>query len=371
VVVDALFGTGLVGPLRPEAARWVDNLNGSGRRVVSVDMPSGVEGATGDVHGEAVVASRTVTMAALKIGLVIGRGAELAGAVEVADIGIEVPAHVGAWKALDEEDVAHWVPRRPRETHKWGVGSLLVVAGSSGMGGAGVLVASTALRCGAGLVVLAVPGPLIPALEGHPDLTEVMTAPFSDISGLISRFSAVAVGPGLRIGQEQRELVEGILEQARVPLVVDADGLNNCALSTLASRSAPTVMTPHRGEWRRLVGAEVAAPLEEVPALARDTGCVVLLKGATTIVASPTGHRFLNLTGRPELATAGTGDVLTGLIASLVAQGLEPPKAAALGAHLHGQAGQGVSRAGEVRDALARRVAASRMSTCQSGKDPR
>lgn len=352
LVVDALFGTGLSGPLREPAAGWVEEVNRAGRQVLAVDIPSGVKGGTGEVEGAAVRADCTLTMAALKVGLVRGRGAELSGRVEVADIGIEVPLASASWACLDEADVAAWRPRRRHDTHKWDVGSVLVVAASPGMTGAGVLTASAALRAGAGLVVLAVPGLVRPGLEGHPDLTEIMTASHEEVFDLLPRFSAVALGPGLRVGERQGRLVEQILAEAEVPVVLDADGINNTTTASVTARAAPTILTPHAGELARLLGGAVEDPVESVPKLAAQWGCVLLLKGSTTTIASAEGQRVLNLTGRPELATAGTGDVLTGVIAALAAQGLEPWKAAALGAHLHGLAGRGVTRAGEVRDRI-------------------
>ena len=215
MVIDALFGTGLRGALRPEAAAWAETLNRSGRPVLAVDIPSGVEGATGAVRGAAVRAARTVTLAGLKIGLVFGQGPDFAGDVDVADIGIPVSLEGASWRAVDASDVAAWRPRRPRDTHKWKAGSVLVAAGSRGMSGAGVLSSSTALRAGAGLVVLAVPAAVQADLAGHPDLTEVMTAPFEQVPDLLPRFSCIAIGPGLRLGDAQRDLVSWVLKEAR------------------------------------------------------------------------------------------------------------------------------------------------------------
>jgi NAD(P)H-hydrate epimerase len=352
LVIDAISGTGLHGALRAPASQWAAAANASGRPVLAVDVPSGVESDTGNVVGEAVRADRTLTLAGLKIGLVFGAGAGTAGLVEVAGIGIPVPVDSAPWVALDDGDVAAWRPRRPRDTHKWAAGSVLVVAGSQGMTGAGVLAASTALRCGAGLVVLALPEAVLPAVVGHPDLTEVMTVPHDEVIGMMKRFTAIAVGPGLRRGEAQHALVQRILAGADQPVVLDADGLNNVTWETVRDRGAPTVLTPHAGELRTLAGDDIERPLEQVPGWAAEWGCTLLLKGSTTVIADDAGHRVLNLTGRPELATAGSGDVLTGLVASLIAQGLEPWKATALAAHQHGLAGRGVHRATEVRDAL-------------------
>jgi NAD(P)H-hydrate epimerase len=220
------------------------------------------------------------------------------------------------------------------------------------MSGAAVLVASTALRAGAGLVVLALPDGVDTAVASHPDLTEVMTTTHPSVLEMLPRFSAIAVGPGLRVGDAQAALVTSVLRDAAAPVVVDADGLNNIAPDLVANRAAPTVITPHAGEWKRFFGAPPDEPLRVVPQAADDIGAVCLLKGSTTVIASPGGPRVLNLTGRAELATAGSGDVLTGLIAALVAQHLEPWKAAALGAYVHGLAGAGARRARDVRDAL-------------------
>jgi len=369
LVIDAMAGTGFSGALRGNAAEWAYAVNASPVPVLAVDVPSGVPGATGTVDGPAVIADHTVTMAALKVGLVYGGGVARAGAVEVADIGISVPLERASWRALDHGDAVSMLPRRLQNTHKWEVGSVLVVAGSAGMSGAGILTASTALRAGVGVVVLAVPDDVRPHLEGHADLTEVMTASLDDIPELMARFGVIAVGPGLRRGDDQRKLVELVLQTASQPVVVDADGLNNIDAEVFAERAVPrpaavgrpphrrvTVITPHEGELSRLVHGPVDRPVHQpldlVPRLATEWGVVLLLKGASTLVASPDGARYLNTTGTPELATAGTGDVLTGLIAAFLARGCPPAEGTAAAAFVHGLAGRGAHRAGDVRDRL-------------------
>ncbi|HZQ88262.1 MAG TPA: NAD(P)H-hydrate dehydratase [Acidimicrobiales bacterium] len=333
LVIDAAYGTGFRGDYRaPDVGD---------APVLAVDIPSGVNGDTGEAAPGAVRAHHTVTFAALKPGLLFGDGPGLAGTVEVADIGLAV-AHAST-HVLEDDDARAAMPPRRRSDHKWASG-VLVVGGSPGLVGAPWLSATAALRVGAGNVRIAVPGAsgwelppsevysrLLPA-DGWAD-TAVEDA---------RRCKAVVVGPGLgleeRTGAELRHLLAGV----EAPVVVDADALTllgRDAAEVLARRPGPTVLTPHDGEFERLAGSRPGVDrIASARRLANETGAVVLLKGPTTVVAHPQDHTLLAAAGSPALATAGTGDVLAGAIAAFVARGAHPFLGAAAAAHAHGAA---------------------------------
>lgn len=339
LVIDAAFGTGFRGELVLPALARPDV------PVLAVDIPSGVSGLTGVAAGNPFRAVGTVTFAALKPGLLLADGAALAGTVQVADIGLDTTS--AAAHLVEAADVAGWVPDRPAAAHKWH-GAVWVVAGSPGMTGAAHLATRAAQRGGAGYVRLSTPGsdadPWAP--------TEAVVTPLAEegwadevLAGL-GRFAALAVGPGLGasagVAAEVRRLVSG----ASVPTVVDGDGLRALgadAAALIAGRpagSAPVVLTPHDGEHEALAGAAPGADrFDALRRLAGATGAVVLLKGPTTLVAGPDGHVWATTTGDARLATAGTGDVLTGVLAALLARGVAPAEAAAAAAYLHGRAG--------------------------------
>lgn len=334
LVVDAAYGTGFRGEYDPP--------DPAGAPVLAVDVPSGVDGLTGRVAGGAVRADRTVTFAALKPGLLFHPGRALAGEVVVADIGLDVS---GTRLGLVEgADVAAWVPARPADSHKWRA-AVVLAAGSPGMTGAAHLAAAAALRAGAGMVRVATPG-----LDHDPGLpTEavgvaVPTAGWDGpVLAQLERAGALVLGPGLGRAAPTEAAVHQVASSAAVPVVIDGDGLaalGEQARERLVARRAPAVLTPHDGEFARLAGHppgddRVAA----ARALAATTTAVVLLKGPTTVVAHPDGRACLSTTGDARLATAGTGDVLSGVVAALLAQGVEPLSAAAAGAWLHGRAG--------------------------------
>jgi hydroxyethylthiazole kinase-like uncharacterized protein yjeF len=345
LVVDAAFGTGLTrpyqAPRQPQAP------------VLAVDIPSGVSGLTGEVvgNGTALVAARTVTLGAWKPGLLLGAGAELAGSVEVAGIGLEDLAVEAARAWLIEDGDVDKLGVRGRDGHKWQT-SVLVVAGSGGMTGAPWLVSRAAFRSGAGYVRLGMPG-VEPTVLPPSEVVGVRLPPTGwDTAALdgIERFRALVVGPGLGRQAGAGGELERLLVSAPLPVVLDADGLNAVgtadALGLLvAQRRFPTVITPHAGEFARLTGHPPASDrLESCRQLAARTGAVVLLKGSTTVVAEPGGRVLLASTGSGRLATAGTGDVLSGVIGSFIARGGSPFEAAALAAHTHGRAA-GLGRA--------------------------
>ncbi len=339
LVIDAAFGTGFRGRLVLPALARPDV------PVLAVDIPSGVVGLTGVAEGNPYRAVRTVTFAALKPGLVLADGADLAGAVTVADIGLDVSS--AAAHLVEADDVARWLPERSAASHKWRA-AVWVVAGSPGMTGAAHLATRAAQRAGAGYVRLSTPGsdadPWAP--------TEAVVTPLpgggwaDDVLAGIGRFAALAVGPGLGTSPGAAAEVRRLVAAALVPVVVDGDGLRALgadAAGVIADRptGAPAVvLTPHDGEHEALTGGPPDADrFDAVRRLAADTGAVVLLKGHTTLVGRPDGHVWASRSGDARLATAGTGDVLTGVLAALCAQGMEPDEAAAASAYLHGRAG--------------------------------
>ncbi len=339
-VVDAAYGTGFRGEYRaPDAG---------GSPVVAVDIPSGVDGLTGQAGEGAVRAGRTVTFAARKPGLLLGDGPVRAGRVSVADIGLDVSSAT-AW-LVEDADLA-WLPPAPRESHKWKT-AVYVVAGSAGMEGAADLCSAGAMRAGAGTARLAVPGvlhrPRFPEVVGR---SVPGTGWDGDVLEDAARVKALVVGPGLARADSTADAVRGLVAKAPVPVVVDADGLfalgtAEAVAEVVRHRPAATVLTPHDGEMARMTGAP--PPPDRLGAardLARRTGAIVLLKGSTTVVAEPGGRALLSDAGDARLASAGTGDVLAGVIAAFLAQGLDPLRAAGLAAHAHGRAGnRGPSR---------------------------
>jgi ADP-dependent NAD(P)H-hydrate dehydratase / NAD(P)H-hydrate epimerase len=352
VVVDALFGTGFSGAPRREAEAAIESINGSRSSIVSVDVPSGVDASTGEARGAAVQAELTVTFHALKVGHVVAPGRFLASNVEVADIGIEhVPTRVRRVRA----SILDLVPRRTAKSNKFSAGTVLVVGGSPGLSGAPSLAAEAAMRSGAGYVFVAYPTPIGPVVELR--LVEAVKRPQpEDGSGHLSpqavpelvelsaRAGAVALGPGLGRTEGVREVVRELLEGIERPIVLDADGLWAVAghLDWVFARQFPTVLTPHAGELARLLGKDSSRiderRLDSAQAGADDTGAVVLLKGADTIVAAPGRGPLVVDLGNPGLATAGSGDVLTGVVAAFLAKGMDAQEAAAAAGATHGLA---------------------------------
>ena len=347
VIVDALLGIGLHDAPREDAARMIELMNASGRPIVAVDVPSGINASTGEVPGAAVHATATVTFGAAKIGLAVAPGRFHAGEVTTAPIGLRVQAHE---HSLVPASTLLEVPRKGPTSTKYTAGSVLVVGGSRGLTGAAMLTSLAAFRADAGYVTLASPESSLPVLEAR--LLEVVKRPLQEDSGgrllprsadaileAAEKASAVAIGPGLGRSDGTVELVRILLERLTLPVVLDADAL--WELEPF-SRSAPTVLTPHAGELARLLGTESktveARRLESVRRAATRFGSIVLLKGGDTLVAAPRGGALVSLYGEPSLAAAGTGDVLTGVVAAFLAKGMDPQLAAALAAVAHGVA---------------------------------
>jgi NAD(P)H-hydrate epimerase len=328
VLIDGLFGTGFRGEPRAEAAALIEQVNARGRPVVAVDLPSGVDADTGEVAGAAVRAVVTVTMHGRKVGNVVAPGRFHCGEVVVADIGLE---HAETEHRLVTRAVLALVPRKRPEDNKYTAGHVLVVGGAPGTTGAASLTARGALRADCGYVTVCCPAESRAVLETL--VVEAVKRPLDDVFAVAERADALALGPGLGRSDERRELVRRLLAETDLPAVVDADALHGLEP---VERRAPTVLTPHAGELGRLLGEEssrvAAHRLESVRRCAERFGCVCLLKGADTLVAAPGEGVLVTDDGPSALATAGTGDVLTGVVSSFLAKGLEPRLAAAAAA---------------------------------------
>jgi hydroxyethylthiazole kinase-like uncharacterized protein yjeF len=356
LVIDALFGAGLSRDLDGDARALVERLNGLEKPVLAVDVPSGLDGDTGQVRGAAVRAARTVTFARRKPGHLLYPGRALCGAVTVADIGIaeETIAALGPGSFANGPEL--WAERLPRPDpsgHKYGRGHALVLSGGASHTGAARLAARGALRIGAGLVTVASPAEALAANAAQ--LTAIMLRACNgaaDLQAILSdrRFNAVALGPALGVGDDTRRCVEVVLRAGRAA-VLDADALTSFEgaapdLARLAEAgSSPPVLTPHEGEFARLFrGApeilEAPSKVDRARGAAALVRGIVVLKGPDTVIAAPDGRVAINENGTPYLATAGSGDVLTGIVAGLLAQGMPPFEAACAGVWLHAEAGR-------------------------------
>jgi len=357
-IIDGLLGTGLNSTVRGFYARVIEELNRVNKPVTAIDIPSGLNADTGQVMGVAVQADLTITFGFPKIGQLAFPGAGLVGRLVRIDIGIpeavaqRIPSRYRLIEARDFHDL--FASERP-DIHKGNRGHLLVLAGSTGKTGAATLTSLGALRAGAGLVTLGIPKSLNPILENN--LTEAMTYPLpetaesslsleaeKEIFKLMEGKTAVAIGPGLSTHDETSLLVRRIVARCRLPMVIDADGLN--ALSSdpdaLAKCRGRAILTPHPGEMARLAGitnSEVQADrIGTAESFAQKHGCCLVLKGARTVIAEPEGQIHINPTGNPSLSSGGSGDVLTGLIGGFLARGWPPAGAALAGTYLHGMA---------------------------------
>ena len=365
LLVDAILGTGLRGDVRDPIATVINAINRLPIPILSVDLPSGLDADTGHPLGTCVRADRTVTIGLPKRGLLMHPGAELAGKLEVVDIGF--PEQV-----VDAQDIkvnwtsatqaVQWMPPRPLSSHKGNYGRVLVVAGSIGMTGAAALASEAALRAGAGLVTLATPRHLNPILEGL--LPEVMTLPLPETdarslaasaTSAILEFaektkSILAIGPGLSQHPETVSFVHQLIRENQergldLRMVIDADGLNALAQAreTISLLDSEAVLTPHPGEMARLTNTAVSILEKDrigtAQQFASKYGVTLVFKGAPTVTSDPNGNLWVNSTGNPGMATGGMGDVLTGIIAGLMAQGIPSESAAALGVYIHGLAG--------------------------------
>jgi NAD(P)H-hydrate epimerase len=383
-IVDAILGTGFAGEPREPAAGAIAAINGAGVAdrsvVVACDIPSGVDGSTGVVAGVAVRAHATATFHAAKPGLWIAPGKQHSGDVRVIDIGIPTGGPAEPRVGLIRPEVLDGVPRRGAESTKFAAGSVLVCGGSPGLTGAPCMAAGAAMRAGAGYVTACVPQSLHAIFEGR--LLEVMTVPLRDTEGTLhpmavrealeraARVDTVVLGPGLGRDPGAVRFARGLASAAELPLLLDADGLNAHAgeLEALADRKAATVLTPHAGELGRLLGIDSrdvqARRLECARRAASEARAVVVLKGDDTIVALPDGRAAISRGGAPALATAGTGDVLSGVIGAYLAKRMDPFHAACAAVFVHVSAGRHAAAeigpegviASDVIDALPRAI---------------
>ena len=375
VIVDALLGTGLNAPVSGIHAALIDRMNAADAPVVAVDVPSGLDADTGQVPGRAVQASVTATFGYPKLGQLLYPGAASVGRLVRVDIGIPRQALETVapnTEVLTRSEVGRLVRARQPEAHKGDFGHLLVLAGARGKSGAALLSASAALRCGTGLVTLAGPHSLIPIFSAV--LLEAMTAaqPERADGGLklgarrlrsaLEGKTGAVFGPGVGVSAETKRIAEWLLTHSRVPLLIDADGLNCVAADPTVLKAArvPVVLTPHPGEMARLVRTSTqdvqARRLDVARSVAEKTGCYVVLKGARSLVADPDGRVCINPTGNPGMASGGMGDVLSGVIGGLLAQGYPPYDACRLGTFLHGAAADTWVRARGEAGLLARDV---------------
>ena len=357
-VVDALLGTGFTGVPREPVASAIEAINGCAERavVIACDVPSGVNGSSGEIAGAAVRAAATATFHAAKPGLWIAPGKAHAGVIHTVDIGIPPGGPASASVGLIQRGVLEGIPRRGSDSTKFSAGQVLVCGGSRGLTGAPCMASEAAMRAGAGYVTALVPGSLDPIFEVL--LLEVMTVPLPDEDGMLTsaaaeealgrsvRADALVLGPGLGRAAQTFQLARSLARKVTAPLVLDADGLNAHAgrLETLSGRAAATVLTPHAGELARLLGSdssEVAAHrLASARSAAAASGAIVLLKGDDTLVVEPGGRVAVNRGGTPALATAGTGDVLSGVLGALLAKRVDPFTATCGAVFAHAAAGR-------------------------------
>ena len=359
LVIDGIFGTGFRGKPEGVAKEVIEAVNSSERKVISIDIPSGVNGETGEVPGVCIKAAITVTFCLPKAGLLFYPGCEKAGRLVMADIGIseEAVSHIDINRyIIDKEMVSALIPKRYSESNKGDYGKVFIITGSTGMTGSGCLCAGAAMRSGAGLVYIGVPASLAGIYSIK--LTEPIAIPLPDNgNGILStdaipkifknmeKMDAVAIGPGLYLDDATVEIVRKVIAEGKCPLVIDADGLNAVArdVSVLGNKKSAIILTPHPGEMARLTGLSTKEVQSNRPGTALDFAVkhdvIVVLKGSRTIVALPDGSLYVNVTGNPGMATGGAGDVLTGIIAALAGQGMKPQEAAIAGVYLHGLAG--------------------------------
>jgi hydroxyethylthiazole kinase-like uncharacterized protein yjeF len=346
LAIDALFGIGLTRPIEGQTAELIDWINGLACPVLAVDIPSGLDADTGRVLGRAVCAERTITFIALKPGLLTGEGPDHCGDITVRDLSLDAGAVEG--KAVGTGLFRDCLRARPRASHKGSFGSVGIVGGDRGMAGAALLAGRAALKLGAGRVYVGMLDPL----PVDPVQPELMLRPVAGVPGLAT---VLAIGPGLGQSSQAVDILRRAID-SQLPLVLDADALNILAAHPLltkhiARRESPTILTPHPAEAARLLGittdAVQADRVDAALALARRCRALIVLKGCGSIIAAPEDPWFINTSGNPGLATAGSGDVLTGMIAALLAQGWPALAATLGGVHLHGAAADALVAAGD------------------------
>lgn len=356
IIIDAILGTGIKGEVYSPVAQIIESINSNSKYTIAVDIPSGINSDNGEVCGVAVKADETVTFAAYKRGMFLFPGCEYCGKIAVSDISMpcELLDKINA-QLIDKEFVKEVIGKRNKNTHKGDYGRIFIIGGSTGLTGAAHLASMGALKSGGGLITLGICESLNPIMEQK--LTEVMTLPleensghlsadaYSKISKIINRCNCVLFGPGLGISRDIQVLLKNILRESRVPVIIDADGINALARdkSILEECNCSVILTPHSGEMSRLTGKNI----EEVEnnrfdislEASQELGATIILKGHHTIVTGANGVQYINNTGNPGMATGGSGDVLAGMISAFVARGIQEEKAAAAAVYLHGLAG--------------------------------
>ncbi len=377
LIVDALLGTGLNKEVRTPISDVIRKVNKLSSPVISVDIPSGISSDTGQIMGCAIKAQNTVTFGLQKRGHLLYPGAEYTGHLIIEDIGfprILLESEKIRINILQKEDIVSLLPSRPKYSHKGTYGHVLIIAGSKGKTGAALMAAKACLRTGAGLVTIGIPDTLVNTFQSR--VTEEMILPLPDkgngslsykaaegiLDFLRKRGNVLAIGPGLSVDNELSKLVNLLIRESGVPMVIDADGLNAIAdnIDVLKKSRAPVILTPHSGEMAGLLSQESRVKSQELGkdklrthnsklqtliekdrinialAFAKKTKTCLVLKGVPTIIAMPQGEAFINSTGNPGMATAGTGDVLTGMISAFLAQGMSPANASIVGVFMHG-----------------------------------
>ncbi len=364
IIVDGIFGTGLKSKITGLQKEIIEKINSTNLPIISVDVPSGLDCTTGKIQGICVKATKTVTFGLPKIGQFLYPGYEYIGELIIEDIGIPkkvIESEKLNTFVIDSDMVAGLIPKRHSESNKGSFGKTFIITGSTGMTGSGILAGSAALRVGSGLVYLGVPGSLINIYESL--IAESITIPLPDtpdgkildiaiekIALQVKKSSVVAVGPGLSIYEEILKIVKYLIQNSNIPVVLDADALNVLAYDVgfLNNRLSEIIITPHPGEMAKLTGKTIQYiqnnRIEVASQFAVENKVITVLKGARTIIAAPNGEVFINPTGNPGMASGGMGDVLTGIISGLIAQGLKPISAAILGVFLHGETGDRVCK---------------------------
>jgi ADP-dependent NAD(P)H-hydrate dehydratase / NAD(P)H-hydrate epimerase len=376
-LVDALLGTGSAGAPRGAIGAAIEMAQGCGRPIAAIDIPSGVDGSTGYAEEPSIRAAFTVTLAAVKTGLVLEPGRGHAGRLETADIGIppdliaEQPASL---LVADASWARSLLPQRPADAHKGSMGRVLVVGGSAGMMGAVAMASEAVLRAGAGYAVAAVPRSCVDVLEsrvpavvkrGMPETPSRALAldALDPILNEALQADVVLIGPGASRDPETADLVRALVERVECPLLLDADGLNAFEGRPLRRLHAPLLVSPHYGEAARLTGkliAEVARdPIGWARRYSAQSGAIVCLKSTPMLTAAPSEPLIVNASGNPGMATAGAGDALSGVISGLLAQGMDPPEAAAVGCFVHGLAGDVAARRKGMRGMIATDIVAA------------
>lgn len=361
ILIDAIFGTGLNRNVTGIAAVAIQWMAESHLPVVAVDMPSGIDGSNGKIQGAAVRANHTITFSYPKVGQLLYPGRDYAGVLHIEEISI--PHNLSDTiirEVLEKKDLARMITPRSRNTHKGDYGKVCIIAGSKDLTGAGAMTAQAAARTGSGLVTLGVPASLSPIYQSK--LTEVMVFPLTDIEGsltcdsmndihhLLKEKDVLAIGPGLGKRFALHEIFRNIMSRYDIPIVIDADGLNHICqdINKFKNMNKRIIVTPHPGEMARLTGLSTAQivddPINIAQKYAVEWNVVIVLKGSTTIIAAPSGEVTFNLTGNPGMATGGSGDVLTGIIVGLLAQGFTLYDAARVGCYIHGAAGDACAK---------------------------